>query len=96
MSTKNNKLKGSAKQAVILTNPNSPMYEQAIFILKHDQSIVVGDGEILQEAERIIRENSFPVLLSRRRLPHNWVPILTISITISLLVGISVLLFVLL
>ena len=95
MNTEKNKIKGSAKQVVILTDPDSKVFEQAIFILKRNG--VPCDQDMLSEAERIINAHIFSsAMLSPRRRPKRWLPVLTISITVSLLVGLSVLLFVLL
>ncbi len=90
-------IKGIGKRVVVLTDPTSKIYEQAIFILKQDNPADPCDRDMLAEAERIINSHIFSsAILPSRRKKMGWLPVLTISITVSILVGISVLLFVLL
>ncbi len=95
MNTEKRKIKGSSKQVVILTEPGSKLFEQAIFIMKQEDGACSAD--LLSEAERIINAHIFSsAMLPSRRRPKGWLPVLAVSITVSLLVGLSVLLFVLL
>lgn len=97
MNTEKNKIKGTAKRVVILNDPDSKLYEQAIFILRQHAPDAPCDRDMLQEAERIINAHIFSsAIISHRRARHNWMPVLVISITVSVLVGASVLLFTLL
>ena len=89
-------IKGIGKRVVVLTDPTSKIYEQAIFILKQD-SPAPCDRDMLAEAERIINSHIFTsAMLSPRHTHKGWLPVLIVSISVSLLVGASVLLFVLL
>lgn len=97
MNTEKNKIKGTAKRVVVLTDPGSKVYEQAIFILKQDSPTAPCDRDMLAEAERIINAHIFSsAIISPRHTKRGWLPILAVSITVSVLIGISVLLFVLL
>lgn len=90
-------IKGIGKRVVVLTDPTSKIYEQAIFILKQDSPEAPCDRDMLAEAERIINAHVFSsAMLSPRRARKAWLPVLIISISVSLLVGVSVLLFTLL
>ena len=89
-------IKGIGKRVVVLTDPTSKIYEQAIFILRQDAP-ERPDKDMLSEAERIINAHIFSSARGPlRRKEKGWLPFLAISITVSLLVGASVLLFVLL
>ncbi len=88
-------IKGIGKRVVVLTDPTSKIYEQAIFILKQDAP-EHPDKDMLSEAERIINAHIFSSAHVSRRRPRGWLPYLSISIAVSLLVGASVLLFILL
>lgn len=90
-------IKGIGKRVVVLTDPTSKIYEQAIFILRQDAPKVECDKDMLAEAERIINAHIFSSAhVSPVRARKGWLPFLAISITVSVLVGASVLLFVLL
>ena len=90
-------IKGIGKRVVVLTDPNSKIYEQAIFILRQDVPDKRCDKDMLTEAERIINSHIFSSAhISSRRLRKGWLPFLVISISVSLLVGASVLIFALL
>ena len=90
-------IKGIGKKVVVLTDPNSKIYEQAIFILRQNADEPPCDSDMLAEAERIINSHIFTsAALRSRRLPKTWWSYLVISISISLLVGASVLIFTLL
>ena len=89
-------IKGIGKRVVVLTDPTSKLYEQAIFILKQDTPATPCDKDMLSEAERIINAHVFSsARLAPRRNQKGWLPYLGISIAVSLLVGVSVLLFLL-
>lgn len=47
-------LKGIGKQVVIIKNPNSKLFEEAIFIIK-DGAYTAESSNLLTECERIIR-----------------------------------------
>ena len=89
-------IKGIGKRVVVLTDPTSKIYEQAIFILRQDTPDTPCDRDMLAEAERIINAHIFTSAMLRRPSRRPWIPVLIISITVSLLVGASVLLFALL
>ncbi|MBR5783103.1 MAG: hypothetical protein IKY33_02630 [Clostridia bacterium] len=89
-------IKGIGKRVVVLTDPNSKIYEQAIFILRQDRPDIPCDRSMLDEAERIINTHIFASAMRPRRRRQPWLPVLIISITVSLLVGVSVLIFALL
>ena len=90
-------IKGIGKRVVVLTDPTSKIYEQAIFILRQDAPESPCDKDMLSEAERIINAHIFSSSrLSPRRRQRTWLPYLAISIAVSLLVGASVLIFALL
>ncbi len=90
-------IKGIGKRVVVLTDPTSKIYEQAIFILRQDAPDHPCDKDMISEAERIINAHIFSSAhISPRRLRRGWMPFLMISISVSLLVGVSVLLFTLL
>ncbi len=89
-------IKGIGKRVVVLTDPASKIYEQAIFILKQESDTPC-ETDLVKEAERIINAHIFSSAMPKRRsIRKDWLPVLAVSITVSLLVGISVLLFVLL
>ncbi len=90
-------IKGIGKRVVVLTDPGSKIYEQAIFILRQDAPESPCDKDMLTEAERIINAHIFSSAhISRRQLRRGWFPFLAISITVSVLIGVSVLIFTLL
>lgn len=88
-------IKGIGKKIVVVTDPNGKLYEQAIFILK--QGAEPCDADMLAEAERIISENIFTSAYLPRapRVRKLWLWVLAISITVSVLIGTSILLFLL-
>lgn len=89
-------IKGIGKRVVVLTDPTSKFYEQAIFILRQNAP-ESPDKDMLSEAERIINAHIFSsARLPRRQRQRGWLPYLAVSIAVSLLVGASVLLFTLL
>lgn len=89
-------IKGIGKKIVVINDPGGKLYEQAIFILKQDTESC--DKDMLSEAERIISQNIFSsaYVPPPRGLRTPWLTVLLISISVSLIIGISVLLFVLL
>ena len=89
-------IKGIGKRVVVLTDPSSKVYEQAIFILKQEAPDAPCDKDMLSEAERIINAHIFSSARLSPRRKKGWLPYLGISIAVSLLVGASVLLFTLL
>ena len=90
-------IKGVGKQVVVLSTPNSKIYEQAIFILKQSAPKPSCDQDMIAEAERIINTHIFnSAMLSPRSLRKKHAVILGISVGVSLLIGAAVLLFTLL
>ncbi len=90
-------IKGIGKKVVVLTDPTSKIYEQAIFILRQDADEPPCDRDMLAEAERIINSHIFSsASLRSRRFSKTWLNYLIISISVSLLIGASVLIFTLL
>ncbi len=89
-------IKGVGKQVVVLTNPDSTVYEQAIFILKKSPPILPPDKDMVEEAEKIINSHIFTsALLPSRRT--RWTPWKTIALcaAISIASAVSVLIFLL-
>lgn len=87
-------IKGIGKQVVVLTTPDSKIYEQAIFILKSGKKKTACDQDMVREAEKIINTHIYnSAMLSTKRLNRNWLPVLLTSIAVSVLIGVSVLLF---
>lgn len=90
-------IKGVGKQVVVLTNPDSTIYEQAIFILKKAPAPLPADKNMVEEAEKIINSHIFSsAFLPPRR--SFWTPLRIVFLCsgISVACAVSVLLFLLL
>ena len=89
-------IKGVGKQVVVLSTPDSKLYEQAIFILKQAPSGAC-DTDMLAEAEKIINSHIFTAAMrSPRARRARFRLILAITVGAVLLVGATVLIFALL
>ena len=52
-------VKGNSRQVIVVSNPEQPLFEQAIFILKEDAvKKGVTEAQLLQEARRAAGEGS--------------------------------------
>ena len=62
-------IKGIGKQVVMLKNPKSDLFEQAIFILKENSEALPQD--IVDECEKIINEHIIESCSSKFRFSNN-------------------------
>ncbi len=49
-------LRGTKKQIIHLKNPESPLFEEAFLIVKHDPSTRVGAKTLAEEANRLLTD----------------------------------------
>lgn len=76
-------IKGTHRHMVILKNTESPLFEEAYFILR-DQAEENGNrSDIVAEANRIIAVNTIPTERKPKRAPHRSL----ISFLIGLVTG---------
>ena len=67
-------IKGAQKQMIVVRTGNSRYFDEAYFVLRREvRAPKHAKGELLAEADRILRESTLPVRPRRgRRLPSLW------------------------
>lgn len=75
-------LKGVGKQIVVIKNPKSKMFEEAIFIIKDGTTTAKTD--MLEECEKIIRSSTIDSKRYRKNKLYTSLLILTISLIVLL------------
>ena len=63
-------VKGTARQVVVVKNPDQKLFEQAIFLLREDAlERGVGERELLEEARRVADKCLQHAPVKQRRVP---------------------------
>ena len=84
-------MRGYQKRVVYLKNPGSAIFEEAYFVIKDDLSYGESEKSIIDEANRIIKENSVSTVRGKRR---GWIKGFILPFTIGITVGFATLLFI--
>ena len=76
-------MRGYQKRVVYLKNPGSAIFEEAYFVIKEGQESKENEKSIIDEANRIIRENSEGDSIKRRGRIRSFILPFIIGITVG-------------
>ncbi len=84
-------LRGTKKQIIHLKNPDSPLFEEAFFIVKHDPSAHASSRTLAEEANRILADPYRPEEKTSPTRPRRGVRLALLGFLIGAVTGAAIL-----
>ena len=68
-------IKGARKQMIVIRTGDSRYFDEAYFVLRREFPIQKGaSGEMLIEADRILRESTTDTRIGKKKRKRSWLP----------------------